>query len=151
MSRVLVLGKPCRYEVRAHIIRDGKELEQTQFVRVLAGENTQLAFDFDQADSIPSVTDAPVLTKLTLNVPATAVVTLAGSKTELTGSVRTFTTTKLPVGSEWSGYRVQLTYNHEGEPLTREQTISLIGGEARSLTFDFDGNQLAVSSDLAAR
>jgi len=137
VSRGLAKGYEYTYEVRAVVHRGGKELSDTRVVRVDAGRSANLAFNFNQ---LPS---ASVPTNLTLHVPEGAAVTLEGSETNSTGTVRQFTTTELAKGAEWDDYNVVVTFRRDGRLETREKTIRLVGGESRELTFDF-GDRIAV-------
>ena len=148
VSRGLQPGKEYRYEIRAQVTRDGQELDETKVVSIRASDQTQLAFNFNSAKV---VAQKPVETRLTVKLPATATLKLAGAETAKSGSVRTFSTTKLAADSKWDGYRVEVTYEHDGRTLTREKTISLKGGDAMTLAFEFDDTELAETKAVAAR
>ncbi|MCI0332662.1 MAG: TIGR03000 domain-containing protein [Planctomycetes bacterium] len=90
------------------------------------------------------VASAPaVKTRLTLNVPAEAKVTLAGVATKQTGEVRQFSTTKLSAGQVWGDYKVVVEMEKDGQTLREERTLKLTGGQPQELTVNFDSNQLA--------
>ena len=137
VSRGLASGYQYTYRVRAVVDRNGKELSDTQVVRVEAGDTADLAFDFDRA------TPSLVPTTLTVHVPEDAEVTLEGHDTNATGSVRQFTTTGLAKGAEWNDYSLVVTLNRDGRVETRRKTINLIGGESRKLSFDFAPERVA--------
>ncbi len=82
-------------------------------------------------------------TKLTIHVPTDAKVFLAGRETSSTGDVREFTTSKLAPGSEWKNYTVHVVANIDGRDVSKDETITLTGGEDRDLTFDFNANPIA--------
>ncbi len=84
-----------------------------------------------------------VKTRLTLNVPAEATVTLAGVATKQTGEVRQFSTTKLSAGRVWDDYKVVIEMEKDGQMLREERTLKLTGGQPQELTINFDSNQLA--------
>jgi uncharacterized protein (TIGR03000 family) len=84
-----------------------------------------------------------VKTRLTLNVPADAKVTLAGVETKQTGEVRQFSTTKLSAGQVWDGYQVVVEMQKDGQTIREERTLKLTGGKPQELTVNFDSNQLA--------
>ena len=130
VSRGLMPGYGYGYEVRAVIERDGRQLTDTQVVRVHAGEAAQVAFAFDRT------APAAVQTTVTLHVPQDAKVTLAGNETRATGAVRRFSTTELPQGTRWQDYRIEVAVNRDGQWVRHEKTITLTGGD--SVTFDFD-------------
>jgi uncharacterized protein (TIGR03000 family) len=90
------------------------------------------------------VKSAPaVKTRLTLNVPAEAKVTLAGVETKQNGEVRKFATTKLSAGQVWDGYTVVVEMEKDGQMVREERTLKLTGGQPQELTVSFDSNQIA--------
>jgi uncharacterized protein (TIGR03000 family) len=90
------------------------------------------------------VASAPaVKTRLTLNVPAEAKVTLAGVETKQTGEIRQFATTKLSPGQTWEGYTVVVEMEKDGQMVREERTLKLVGGQPQELTVNFDSNQIA--------
>lgn len=84
-----------------------------------------------------------VKTKLTLNVPNEAKVTLAGVATKQSGEVRQFSTTRLSAGQVWDDYKVVVELERDGQTLREERTLKLTGGEPQELTINFDSNQIA--------
>ncbi len=86
---------------------------------------------------------APAMTKLTLHVPADARVTLAGSATEQQGTVRDYSTAKLPAGQTWNDYVVVAEVERNGQVYRQQRTITLTGGESQVLSIDFPLQQLA--------
>jgi len=84
-----------------------------------------------------------VKTRLTLNVPAEAKVTLAGVETKQSGAIRQFATTKLSAGQTWEGYAVVVEMEKDGQMVREERTLKLIGGQPQELTVNFDSNQIA--------
>jgi uncharacterized protein (TIGR03000 family) len=133
VSTGLKSGYHYPYTVQAVIERDGKTVDQTREVKLRAGHSVRLAFDFDQ----------PVETMLTVNVPADAELTLAGSKTMSKGAQRQFTTKQLTEGQVWTGYTIVATLERNGQTFTKEQKIDLRGGESQQITLDFELNQVA--------
>lgn len=94
---------------------------------------------------VTEVASAPaVKTKLTLNVPADAKVTLAGVTTKQTGEVRQYSTTKLAAGQVWDDYKVVVELEKDGQTLREERSLQLTGGQPQELTVNFDSNQLAL-------
>lgn len=136
ISPGLKAGNQYVYHVRAELERDGKTFSDSKVVRLQAGQMVSVAFPLDA--------QSPVQTVLKLNVPEDAVVTLAGRPTNGTGSVRTFATERLSNGQQWKGYRVVVRSERDGRQVTREEEITLTGGETRELTFAFVGQQLAL-------
>jgi uncharacterized protein (TIGR03000 family) len=90
------------------------------------------------------VKSAPaVKTRLTLNVPAEAKVTLAGVETKQIGETRKFATTRLAAGQVWDGYTVVVEMERDGQMVREERTLKLTGGQPQELTVNFDSNQIA--------
>lgn len=135
VSRNLNPGFTYTYEVTAEAVIDGQPVTQTKTVHLQAGAEAQLAFDMQTA--------TPVETALTLHVPSDARVYLAGNETTGQGPIRTFRTTKLSGGKEWSEYLVRVTVVRDGQDLTKEELITLRPGDHTELTFDFDVDKVA--------
>ncbi len=135
VSNGLLPGLVYPYSVKAVMTIDGREVVQTKDVKLRAGQRAELKFDFD----------APVETSLTVRVPDEAKVTLSGSETRSVGSERKFVTRRLKAGEVWSDYTVVVTFERDGETLTKEQTIELRAGESRTLTFNFEDEALVAS------
>lgn len=135
VSRGLTPGTAYDYRVRVETTVDGEARSETKLVKLQAGQNLQVGFDFQAA------TEA--VTTLKLNVPEGAKVTLAGQQTESTGSSRTFATKALSAGQQWKDYTIQVAMDRDGKSLVQEKTITLIGGETRELTIGFDEEKVA--------
>ena len=136
VSKGLNRGYSYKYEVTATVDRgDGEKVERTQFATLRAGQAAHLDFDFSKSE--------PVETRLTLRVPENASVFLSGMKSQSTGTVREFATNKIEAGQKWSDYHVVVTVEQDGQKLTKEQDISLAGGDQLELNFDFDETKLA--------
>ena len=136
-ARGLLKGHSYTYEVLARATRDGRVIEEKRTVRLRAGDNNNLAFKL-QAPAAP-------VTILTLRVPESAKVKLAGKVTTATGAVRSFRTTALPAGSEFTEYKIEVSVDQDGQQLTSERVITLKAGDNRQLEFNFDGANLAQS------
>jgi uncharacterized protein (TIGR03000 family) len=115
------------YSVRAEFEHNGQMISQTKTATVSVGDLASLSFDPNE----------PLTTALTLKVPAEAKVYLAGKETTLTGEVRKFTTTRLPLGQQWSNYAVRVELERDGQKLAKEETVSIKAGESREVAFDF--------------
>jgi uncharacterized protein (TIGR03000 family) len=74
---------------------------------------------------------------LTLRVPERAKVILAGTRTQQSGELRTFTTRVLSAGQKWDDYVVRVEAEQHGRTRVKEQPLTLIGGEEHELTFEF--------------
>jgi uncharacterized protein (TIGR03000 family) len=134
-SENLSQGKMYTYHVRAEAERGGKAVTQSETVQLRAGKTLNLAFNLDQPRAVE--------TSLTLQVPDDAVVVLAGEATAATGTVRTFKTTNLNSGQAWSDYSIQVSVVRNGQTMTQEKNISLVGGRQESLRFTFGDHQVA--------
>ncbi len=137
VSKGLDRGFNYRYEVSAVVDVDGEQVERTQVATLRAGRTAHLEFDFTQVQ--------PVETRLTLNVPEDAQVFLSGVKTKSTGQVRNFVTTKIADGEKWAEYHVVVTVERNGQKLSKEQDVSLSGGDDLQLSFSFDQTELAAA------
>jgi uncharacterized protein (TIGR03000 family) len=143
ISRGLKAGSRYNYEVRAEYVKDGQPVTDTKSVTLSAGEMAGLAFNFEGNQENPVASGSKTKTKVTLHVPADAKVYLSGRETASTGDVREFATSKLAPGAEWNDYTVKVVANIDGREVSKEQTITLTGGEDRELTFDFDSDAIA--------
>ncbi|HZZ27707.1 MAG TPA: TIGR03000 domain-containing protein [Pirellulales bacterium] len=146
VSRGLTAGNRYEYEVRAEMVRDGNPITETKTITLGPGEQVNLLFNFDGNKEAPVAAGSKAKTKLTLHVPADAKVYLAGSGTSATGEVREFTTSKLVLGAEWKNYTVRVVSNIDGRDVSKDETITLTGGEVRDLTFDFNSNPVATTA-----
>jgi uncharacterized protein (TIGR03000 family) len=135
MSTGLISGRTYPYEVRAVVDRGGRQRTITKFVTLTAGFEAKMSFEFADGEQ-PE-------TMLTLYVPAEAKVNLAGTDTEKTGSERVFTTARLEAGQVWDDYRVRVTLDRGGQKITKEETVTLRGGEDHELRFDFNESFVA--------
>ena len=108
---------------------------------VAAGGAAELAFGGDMA--APTVAADPVETKLTLHVPADAKVFLAGSETRQTGETRHYVTSQLTGGQTWNDYTVRVEVERNGQIVTDERTLSLVGGQSQELQIDLDAPKVA--------
>ncbi|MCC7086373.1 MAG: TIGR03000 domain-containing protein [Pirellulales bacterium] len=141
VSRGLSTGNRYTYEVRAEMQRNGETVTETKSITLGMGEQAHLAFNFNTA--APVAKGEKAKTKLTLRVPADAKVFLSGRETSSTGEVREFTTSKLAPGAEWNDYTVRVVANLDGREVTKEETLTLIGGEDRELNMDFGSTEIA--------
>lgn len=143
ISRGLQPGASYAYEVRAELVRNGKTLTETKQVTLVAGQRVNIEFGFED-DGVDNVAakETP-RTTLTLNVPEDAKVYLSGKETKSKGTVREFSTTRLPAGGKWNDYAIRVEIERDGQRLTKEQTVSLAAGETRQVSFDFEAPQVA--------
>lgn len=142
ISRGLQPGASYAYEIRAEIVRDGKKLTETKQVTLVAGQRVNVEFGFED-DGADNVAETPARTTLTLHVPEDAKVYLSGKETHSQGTVREFSTTRLPSGGQWNDYSIRVEIERDGQRLTKEQSVSLAAGETREVSIDFDAPQVA--------
>ena len=145
VSRNLVAGRTYTFNVRVELDQDGETLTRTETVRLNSGKATKLAIDFSQNDSEEAVAEKKTETKLTLEVPADAKVYLSGRLTSTPGAVRDFTTTHLAEGAQWENYVVRVVLERDGKVETKEETLTLVGGANRELSFNFDEPRVALA------
>jgi uncharacterized protein (TIGR03000 family) len=72
---------------------------------------------------------------------------ISGKETKAIGEVREFATTKLAAGKTWDNYVVRIEVTRDGQLVSHEQKLSLVGGENQELEFDLD----APAPKLAAK
>ncbi len=137
VSRQLSNGRLYPYEVKAVVVRNGQTLAQTKLVDLTAGEERSIDFDF--------AADAPVLTSLSLSVPADATVKLGGTETTTVGAFRYYSTKSLSGGEVWRNYKIEVSVNRDGRQLTRTKVVDLKAGESLDLSFDFDKMSVAAN------
>jgi uncharacterized protein (TIGR03000 family) len=144
VSRGLRTGRQYTYELKAELSRDGKTLTDTQVVQLVAGERKEVAFKLNEAAEQNA--SKSTKTKLTLNVPADAKVFLAGQETKSTGEHREFISTKVTDSGKWDNYTIRVVADVNGSPVEKQQTIRLIPGEDREVTFDFGAADVALTA-----
>jgi uncharacterized protein (TIGR03000 family) len=130
VSRDLDTKDAYRFEIQASYEVAGKEVTQTKTIIARPGSSESVVFD-------PSVSDDPVETTLTLNVPEGAKVVLANNSTKSDGMTRVYRTKQLKTGEAWEDYKIQVTHNGT----TKEKTIRLIGGDKLEMSFTFAEEQ----------
>jgi uncharacterized protein (TIGR03000 family) len=144
VSNGLQRGYNYSYEIRAEFVKDGQAVTQTKVIKLQAGGASDVTFGPQAEDE--QIAEQPVSTSLTLHVPADAKVYLSGNETRGAGEVRRFSTTKLAAGQQWQDYVVRVEVQRDGRTLSKEETVSLKGGDARELNVDFSAPQVAQTS-----
>lgn len=135
ISRGLNASKKYKFEVRAEILgADGQLATESQSITLAAGERNEITFN--------TLSDTPVQTAVTLNVPADAKVILAGNETNASGEKRTYRTAQLKAGQQWEDYVVEV--HHAG--VIKRETLRLVAGDDVALTFNFDDDTSLVAS-----
>jgi len=127
VSRGLEAGASYKFEIRAERTVDGKIVEESKSLVLIAGKLQEVVFAL-------AAPNAKTETVLTLNVPADAQVVLAGNTTKTNGELRTYRTKELSNGQVWEDYTIVVT--HQG--VTKEKTIRLIGGDELQVSFNFE-------------
>lgn len=150
ISRDLQIGARYNYNVRVEFLRDGKPVSEVKSVQMATGQTANL--DFTQADlTVETAAAANTPTTLIVHVPDDTKLYLAGREMQATGSVREFTTTKLPAGSEWASYSIRAVLVRDGQQQVREQTVSLKAGESREVSINFETEVADKVVDSSAR
>ena len=128
VSRDLKEDRDYKYQIKAVLVRDGKELVRTKLIKMRPGINKTVDFDFDE----------PVMTTLALEVPADAKVKICGKEMSTTGPVRSYTTRLLKDGEVWQDYKVTVEYQRDGKPHIEERTIDLLAGDLHRMSIGVD-------------
>jgi uncharacterized protein (TIGR03000 family) len=128
VSRNLKVDRDYKYQIKAVLVRDGKELVRTKLVKMRPGINKTVDFNFDE----------PVMTTLALEVPADAKVKICGKEMSTTGPVRSYTTRLLKDGEVWNDYKVTVEYQRDGKPHVEERTIDLLAGDLHRMSIGVD-------------
>lgn len=138
VSRGLKAGLTYSYKLE---VSYGDSQAEVKTVQLRAGQKTSLTFGEDQ----PEVATKPEATKTSLkvSVPENAKVFLSGTETSQTGEERTYVTTRLAPGAEWSDYTVRVELERDGRTLVRQKTLAVLGGESYELAFDFADEAVA--------
>ncbi|MFK7769107.1 MAG: TIGR03000 domain-containing protein [Mariniblastus sp.] len=134
-SKRLTEGRDYKYQVKAVLVRNGKELVKTKLVNLRHGLDQTVNFDFEES-----------VTTLALTVPENAKVKLCGNDTVSQGSVRYFATKRLEEGDVWKDYKVQVEYEVDGELKTEERVVNLNAGETCRLVIGMDEAATSVAS-----
>jgi uncharacterized protein (TIGR03000 family) len=136
-----------RYEfvVRAEVDRDGQTITETKRVLLQGGQSSKLSFNFDPPAAAVASVEEPVTTALRVRVPEGARVYLAGYETQQTGEVRVFETNQLQAGEELQDYTVRVVLDEGGTTHSREEELTLVGGQIQELDFDFSAEDRIAS------
>jgi len=140
MSNGLKEGFVYTYVVNVTFANADKTESKT--VKLRAGATERLVFNEPQMVKTVSAPAVPE-TVVTLRVPASAKVNLAGNDTKGDGVVRTFRTRQLAEGQKWANYTIRVTTTIGGVPVTKERTIDLKAGDTRDFEFDFGAASVA--------
>jgi uncharacterized protein (TIGR03000 family) len=137
----LKIDREYKYQVKAIMVVDGKEVVKKQLVSLTPGVDRTIKFNFEEARTVvakPVIKSEPVVTKLALRVPANATVKLCGNETKHTGTLRTFETKSLKPGKIWKGYKVEVEFDRDGKTVTEERSLDMIGGKVHSLAIGIE-------------
>jgi len=113
---------------------------ETRTIKLRAGQAERLVFD---APKISKAKPSALETVVVLRVPADAKVNLAGNPTNGSGELRTFRTRQLGEGQTWENYTIEVTADINGQPVTKEKTLSLVAGTSHDFSFDFGNTSIA--------
>ncbi len=140
MSNGLKEGFVYTYVVNVTFTAANKTESKT--VKLRAGSTERLVFNEPSPVKTVSAPVAPE-TVVTLRVPASASVNLAGNDTKGDGVVRTFRTRQLADGQKWANYTIRVSMVIGEVPVTKERTIDLKAGDSHEFVFDFDAASVA--------
>jgi uncharacterized protein (TIGR03000 family) len=146
VSNSLQAGQTYLYNFRVEFEQEGQTIVKNESIKLTAGDRVALSFGTNEDLQLSSAAGA-TKTELTLTVPENAKVFLAGAATDQTGAVRTYATHRLGQGQTWDAYTIRVEVEENGKTEVREETLSITGGEAYELAFDFD----AAMDQLAAK
>jgi uncharacterized protein (TIGR03000 family) len=133
VARGIQRGETYVYRVRVEFNSGGETVVRNKLASIRAGDVLQLDF----TDTERMADQRKTTTSLTLHVPKSAKVTLAGAPTNQKGERRTFASSALTAGEKWDDYLVRVEVEQDGETLVEEKALTLVGGEKYELTFDF--------------
>lgn len=141
VSRGLDPGYRYTYEIRAEVVRNGQPVSEQRVVELQAGQTQTLAMDLRAIQPRSIELDS---TTLIVRVPSDATLSLEGAETAASGETRKFETSILKEGERWEDYRVVARIQRNGREIVQEQTLTLVGGQAQEVEFDFDASQIAL-------
>ncbi|WP_146399695.1 TIGR03000 domain-containing protein [Planctomycetes bacterium CA13] len=149
MSRGLQEGYVYTYVVNVDYDFNGENKSESKSIKLRPGDVEQVVFETPQqteeqpktSDNQPETSD--VVTVVKLHVPKGAEVTLAGNPTKGQGSIRTFRTTQLKVGEQWTDYTIRVTAVVNGQAVSKERTVNVAAGSNTELTFEFEESSFA--------
>jgi len=141
LSLGLLCGYRYPYEVVAQWESDGQTHRQTKLVYLEAGQRVEVSIDSRPAPSVAASAGRPPVTRLTVHVPADARVYLQDREVPGTGTVRTFSTTRLAPSQPPVEYTIRATVERSGRTFLRQKTISFRAGGSYEVTFDFAGTR----------
>ena len=127
VSRRLKKNKDYKYQVKAIVVRDGKQTVRTKMVTMRSGVDQTVKLDFDNT-----------VTTLALRVPVDAKVKLCGKTTQQTGALRSYKTNSLAKGKTWKSYKVSVEYVVDGKKRVVERTLDLKAGQQHELAIGID-------------
>ncbi len=142
-------GEVYTYRVQISYSLDGEERNDEAVIRLKAGTQHQLDFRTNLVSEKSSEDDQESEevdysnTIVRVHVPQGSVVSLGGNSTSGTGALRTFKTESLRVGQVWQDYVIRVESEIDGEFVTQEKTVSIIGGTESDYHFDFTARKLA--------
>ncbi len=148
VSNGLNRGQTYRYNFRVEYELDGETVVKEESVNLTAGDKLALSFATEDGPEMASAMK-PAKTELKVSVPAEAKVFLAGAPTEQTGTLRSYSTNKLAAGQTWSGYTIRVEMELDGQPVVREETLEIEGGQTYELAFNFENEAEVLADNLA--
>lgn len=148
-SRGLQPGYRYPYEILAELDRGDETFRQRKRVVLTAGERAEVWLDPaapeaktaagrpTRAGRRPMRRPPPPVTRLTLHVPADAVVTIGGREMPGQGPVRRFQTRRLRPGDPPEAHTIRVSVERFGQQFAKEVTLTFAPGASEEATFDF--------------
>lgn len=137
------------YRVKVLYSVNGSEKTEHAMIKMRAGTEHRLDLRPSQTSDLSSEKPKSkndvnfVNTVVRVHVPEGAQVLLAGKSTQSVGMVRTFKTLSLRQGEIWNDYAIRVQVDIDGERLTEDRNISIIGGTEVDYHFDFGNPKFA--------
>lgn len=138
VAKRLVPGQTYTFKVKAVLEKDGQTIERDQIVSLRGGDHHEIAFDFSEPRQ--------AITSVAIHAPENAKIILAGTPANRGGETRVFSTRRLKSGETWEDYKVVAIIEKDGETITQEKSLTIVGGENHEINFDFENSDVRVAS-----
>jgi uncharacterized protein (TIGR03000 family) len=119
-----------QYELKVEYVRAGKPVQEAKKVVVKAGETTEV--EFVENTALASYEEA--VSKVTIRVPADAVIFVDDQMNDVRSTVREFRTPQLPKGKTF-GYQFRAEVMREGKKVSQVQSVTFKAGENVNVDF----------------
>ena len=137
------------YKIEVTYAINGLPRTEEASVKMRAGSNHELGFGTnltsevsdDSAEGAGEAGKSDTIVRV--HVPEGARVLLAGKATESEGPIRTFKTLSLENGEIWNDYLIRVDVDIDGETVSKERLIKIVGGTESDYHFEFPAAMLA--------